>query len=169
MKTKKVKNYMTKKVITFKPSDKIINAAKVFVKTRISGAPVIDHGMVAGIVSVSDLTKTIDLHFENHNFVHPSPEGLVISLLKTAVDYKKHRKKMKEIGAETVGQIMTRKIENAKVTFGNGFKTEIPVDFPINSGEGSQPSLIGVDFMLKTGAKLFFDPTNKEAYSEIEN
>jgi len=67
------------------------------------------------------------------------------------------------------GQIMTRKIENAKVTFGNGFKTEIPVDFPINSGEGSQPSLIGVDFMLKTGAKLFFDPTNKEAYSEIEN
>ncbi len=109
-KTKKVKDYMTRKVITFKPSDKIIDAAKVFVKTRISGAPVIDHGMVAGIVSVSDLTKTIDVHFDHKNIVHPSPEGLVISLLKTAVDYKKHRKKMKEIGAETVGQIMTRKV-----------------------------------------------------------
>ena len=32
-----------------------------------------------------------------------------------------------------------------------------------------QPSLLGVDFMLKTGAKLFFDPSKKEAYFEIDN
>ena len=67
------------------------------------------------------------------------------------------------------GKITTRKIENAKITFGNDFTAEIPVDFPIEGGEVFQPSLLGVDFMLKTGAKLFFDPTNKKAYFEIEN
>jgi hypothetical protein len=46
----------------------------------------------------------------------------------------------------------------------------MPVDFPISGDEkSSQPSLLGVDFMLKTKAKLFFDPTNKEAYFEIED
>ena len=55
------------------------------------------------------------------------------------------------------GQIITRKIENAKVIFRNGFKADIPVDFPVNDEESSQPSLIGVDFMLKTKAKLFLD------------
>ncbi len=117
MKTKLVKNYMTKKVITFKPSDKIVDAAKIFVKNRISGAPVIDHGMVIGVLSLSDITKTVDIHFENNNhFVHPSPEGLVMSLLQTAVDYRKHQRKMKEIGAETIGQIMTRKIVSIEPT-----------------------------------------------------
>lgn len=46
----------------------------------------------------------------------------------------------------------------------------MPVNFPISGGEKSlQPNLLRVDFMLKTKAKLFFDPTNKEAYFEIEN
>ena len=109
-KVKLVKEYMTKKVVSFKASDKIIDAAKIFVKTKISGAPIIDHGRVVGVVSVSDITKTMDLHFEHRNFVHPSPEGLVLSLLKTAADYTKHRKQMKEIGAETIGQIMSRNV-----------------------------------------------------------
>ena len=93
-----------------KPSDRIVDAAKLFVKSKVSGAPVVDHGRVAGIITVSDITKTMDIHFEHKNFVHPSPEGLVLSLLKTATDYTKHRKKMREIGAETVGQIMTREV-----------------------------------------------------------
>jgi len=46
----------------------------------------------------------------------------------------------------------------------------MPVDFPVKGEEMSiQPSLLGVDFMLKTRAKLFFDPANKEAYFEVED
>lgn len=45
----------------------------------------------------------------------------------------------------------------------------MPIEFPISGGENpSQPSLLGVDFMLKTKAKLVFDPSKREAYFEID-
>lgn len=66
------------------------------------------------------------------------------------------------------GKIVTKILEKANLRFGNDLNTEIPVQFPIK-GEDNQPSLLGVDFMLKTKAKLFFDPFNKEAYFEVED
>jgi hypothetical protein len=66
-------------------------------------------------------------------------------------------------------QLFTKILNNAKLKFGN-FEVEMPVDVPIKGEENSfQPSLLGVDFMLNTKAKLFFDPTNKKAYFEIED
>ena len=66
-------------------------------------------------------------------------------------------------------QMFTKILNNAKLKFGE-MEVEMPVDVPIKGEEKAiQPSLLGVDFMLKTKAKLFFDPTNKEAYFEIED
>jgi len=68
------------------------------------------------------------------------------------------------------GQIFTKVLEKAKLRFGDNLEVEMPVDFPIkNEEESIQPTLLGVDFMLKLKAKLFFDPTNKEAYFEIKD
>jgi len=65
-------------------------------------------------------------------------------------------------------QMFTKILNNAKLKFGD-IEIEMPIDVPIKGEEKAiQPSLLGVDFMLKTKAKLFFDPTNKEAYFEIE-
>jgi hypothetical protein len=66
------------------------------------------------------------------------------------------------------GQIITKVLEKAKLKFGDDLDIEMPIDFPI-SGKSLQPSLLGVDFMLKTRAKLIFDPNNREAYFEIED
>ena len=45
----------------------------------------------------------------------------------------------------------------------------MPVDFPIQGEQNPfQPSLLGVDFLLNAKAKLFFNPSNREAYFEIE-
>lgn len=67
------------------------------------------------------------------------------------------------------GKILTRIAEKSKLKFAEGSEFEMPVEFPIKDEENpNQPSLLGVDFMLKTGAKLFFDPANKEAYFEID-
>jgi hypothetical protein len=66
------------------------------------------------------------------------------------------------------GQILTRIVEKSNLRFGEDFEIEMPVEFPIRDQESSfQPSLLGIDFMLKTGAKLFFDPTEKTAHFEI--
>jgi len=79
----------------------------------------------------------------------------------------KGRNKPVNIGG---GQLLTRVVEKSKLKFGDNFEIDMPVDFPIKDEKNpSQPSLLGVDFMLKTGAKLFFDPSKKEAYFEIKD
>jgi hypothetical protein len=68
------------------------------------------------------------------------------------------------------GQIITKTLEKSTLKFGDDLQVNMPVDFPVKGEEGSfQPSLLGVDFMLKTKSRLFFDPANKEAYFEIED
>ena len=68
------------------------------------------------------------------------------------------------------GQVITRILDKSKLRFSNGFEIEMPIDFPIKGEENPlQPSLLGIDFLLKTKAKLFFDSHNKEAYLEIED
>jgi hypothetical protein len=66
------------------------------------------------------------------------------------------------------GKIITKILDNSKLRFGVNFEVEMPVDFPISGDENpSQPSLLGVDFMLTTKAKLFFDADKRESYFEI--
>ena len=69
------------------------------------------------------------------------------------------------------GKVITRVLENANIKFSNGnLEIEMPVQFPISGEErNNQPSLLGVDFMLKTKSKLVFNPSEKEAYFEIED
>jgi len=66
------------------------------------------------------------------------------------------------------GQVFTKEIVKSKIKFSNGIEVEMPINFPIK-GEETKTNLLGVDFMLKTKSKLFFDPTNKVAYFEIED
>jgi len=57
---KKVKDYMSKKVVYLKPEDTIFKAAKLFCEKGISGAPVVNNGIdkkLIGVVSESDVVK----------------------------------------------------------------------------------------------------------------
>ena len=87
-------------------------------------------------------------------------------LSKIQLDKLHGRNKPVNIGG---GQITTRILEGSKLKFSDVFGIEMPVEFPIKGDENPfQPSLLGVDFMLKSKAKLFFDPTKKQAYFEVE-
>jgi len=69
------------------------------------------------------------------------------------------------IGGE---QIFTRTLEKANLKFGDHIKIEMPVDFPIKiDNKSTQPSLLGVDFLLKTKSRLVFDPDKRIAYLEM--
>jgi len=69
------------------------------------------------------------------------------------------------------GEVSTKILEKTKLKFSNtNVEIEMPVHFPLRGEENpTQPSLLGVDFMLKTKAKLYFNPSRKEAYFEIED
>jgi len=69
-------------------------------------------------------------------------------------------------GGEAKGKIL----EDAELIFGEHLKVKMPVKVIVESeNETSQPSLIGVDFMLKHNCKLHFNPAKKEAYFEVED
>ena len=66
------------------------------------------------------------------------------------------------------GQITTKIFEGTKLNFGGNFEINMPVNFPINGNNNPfQPSLLGIDFLLKSNATLYFNASKKEAYLEI--
>lgn len=59
----KVKDIMTKEVVTVSPDTPICEAARLFVEKNFTGAPVVDNGRLVGIVTEADfLSKDGALH-----------------------------------------------------------------------------------------------------------
>ena len=55
-----VSDYMTKKLITFNPSDSLVHVINLLIKNKISGGPVVnDKNELIGIISESDCIKQI--------------------------------------------------------------------------------------------------------------
>lgn len=55
-----VEDYMTKKLMTFKPDQSILEVMEIFAKHSISGGPVLDNnGFLVGIISEADCMKQI--------------------------------------------------------------------------------------------------------------
>ncbi len=55
-----VEDYMTKKLLTFRPDQSILEVMELFAKNHISGGPVLDdNGFLVGIISEADCMKEI--------------------------------------------------------------------------------------------------------------
>ncbi len=66
------------------------------------------------------------------------------------------------------GEVKTRILSNARIRFGKEIDITMPINIPIDSKEQNTPSILGVDFLLATKAKLFFDAAKKESFFELE-
>lgn len=111
MKTKKVKEYMTKDVLFFKESMSLMDALKELSERRVSGAPVINKAKkVIGMLSASDITKTLDIGTVKLHPITPGELGIVFSLLKTKAKLNSFMKKIRLTKAEKVKDIMSRDI-----------------------------------------------------------
>jgi len=65
------------------------------------------------------------------------------------------------------GQVNTKVLREAKLTFGEYFECIMPVQIPVDElTECSQPTILGVDFLIENKLKFVFDPNKKEAYFE---
>ena len=66
-------------------------------------------------------------------------------------------------------EVVTIELPEAKIKFIEK-EFELPITIPIKNEMGAtQPSILGVDFMLKNKCKFIFNPSIEEAYFEMED
>jgi CBS-domain-containing membrane protein len=97
----KVKEIMTKEVITVSPETEIANATKLLLKNRINGVPVTDEtGKLVGILCQSDLIA------QQKKLPIPSFFTFLDGLI-TTTSMKQIEKQVRKIAATTVAHAMT--------------------------------------------------------------
>ncbi len=80
----KVKDYMTRDLITFKPDDSIYEVIDKLIQHRISGAPIVnDKNELIGIISESDCVKQIS---ESRYYNMPMDDATVGKFMTPNVD-----------------------------------------------------------------------------------
>jgi CBS domain-containing protein len=96
----KVKEIMTKKVVTIPLKSTLFKAAKILLENNVSGAPVVDEeGNLAGIVSEKDIFKSL---YPSHAEFYESP-GVWI-------DLDNLEERTKEAVDKLVQDFMTREV-----------------------------------------------------------
>ena len=144
----KVKDIMTKEVISVSPDTGIVNAAKILLENRINGMPVIDaFGRLVGIICQSDLVA------QQKGIPIPSVFTLLESFIPLT-SMKRIDKEMEKIAALTVKEAMTlepvtvnpeTEIEEvAKLMVDKKFHT-----LPVVDG-GKVVGIVGKEDVLKT-------------------
>lgn len=79
MNTLKVGDVMTHLVVTLRPQDTIQDAARRLLRNRISGAPVVEDGKLAGIISEADLVAAFAAPARNRKgFAGPDPLAFLL-------------------------------------------------------------------------------------------
>ncbi len=129
MKSLKVKDYMTRRLVTFSPKTNVVEAMDAFLKHSISGAPVVDEeGKLLGLLSEVDLMRVIvqDSYYDE-------AAGIVADYMRTPVDtvdpnmdiytlaekfIKEHRRRYPVVSNNRlVGQISRRDVLRATEAF----------------------------------------------------
>ncbi|MCD6496358.1 MAG: CBS domain-containing protein [Candidatus Aenigmarchaeota archaeon] len=104
----KVKDIMTKKVITFKPDDTLHKALETFTNSRISGAPVVKNGKLAGLITELDVIKVIDIYTPKIHFTSMPHFFLVLAGLKSRSKTSELKKKVMAASKLKVEDFMTK-------------------------------------------------------------
>lgn len=132
MKSLKVRDYMSVDVITFAPTDSVMDAMSVLLKQGISGAPVLgEDGRLLGVLSEVDLMEVVvqDSYYnENIGIVsdfmqeaveHVDPDMDILNLAQRFVRNHRRRYPVLQDGA-LVGQISRRDVLQAAMQFFSG-------------------------------------------------
>ena len=133
MKSLKVRDYMSVDVITFAPTDSVMDAMSVLLKQGISGAPVLgENGRLLGVLSEVDLMEVVvqDSYYnENIGIVsdfmqeaveHVDPDMDILNLAQRFVRNHRRRYPVLQDGV-LVGQISRRDVLQAAMQFFSGW------------------------------------------------
>lgn len=104
-----VEDVMKEEVITVSPDDTIGETAKKLAENNISGAPVVYNEKVIGVISESDILRTLQKNLiEKEVVIEPTPLGIFISQIKEKEKYDEVSKIFSEIEEITVYDVMSK-------------------------------------------------------------
>ncbi|MFO7554170.1 MAG: CBS domain-containing protein [Desulfobacterales bacterium] len=144
----KVKDFMTKEVITVSPETEIVHATKLLLENRINGVPVIDGtGKLVGILCQSDLIS------QQKKLPVPSFFTFLDGLIPLT-SMKQLEKEVQKIAATTVAQAMTPKPVSVSPDTGIEAVAALMVDNNFHTipvvEEGKLVGIVGKEDILRT-------------------
>lgn len=109
MATLKVRDIMTKRVMTVSPDTTVKDAAALLAENDISGVPVLDGAKLIGIFSESDILRSINMTKKNIHMVYPSVSPLGVAF-QEEVSQREILEAYGEAGRIPVRDVMTKDV-----------------------------------------------------------
>lgn len=115
---KRVKDYMSKRVVYLKPEDTIFKAAQVFCKRGISGAPVVDSSKtkrIVGVMSESDVVKFMGTKICNvksvlSNLAYQSLSLMFLQFINLGKNHLSLKKRFDKLSKIRVKDLMSKRV-----------------------------------------------------------
>lgn len=105
----KVKEVMTKNVLTVTPETTVKDAAAILAEKGISGLPVIEGGKVVGIFSEADVLRSLKTTKKDLRLIYPSVSSLGIAF-QEEITQREILEAYEEIGNKPVRDVMTKAV-----------------------------------------------------------
>jgi CBS domain-containing protein len=105
----KVKEDMTKSVLTVSPETTVKDAAAILAEKGISGLPVVDGGRVVGIFSEGDVLRSLKTTKKDLRLIYPSVSSLGIAF-QEEVTQREILEAYEEIGMMPVREVMSKTV-----------------------------------------------------------
>ncbi len=105
----KVREIMTKPVVTVSPETLVKDAAALLAEKNVSGMPVVSGGRIVGIFSEADVLRSIRTTKKNMRLIFPSVSSLGIAF-QEEVTQREIIEAYEEIGNTPVSELMSKEV-----------------------------------------------------------
>lgn len=103
----KVRDIMTKKPITVRPTDTLGKVVRILADKKISGCPVVDRGKLVGIVTQTDVIRTMDVYEKINK--GGDMFSLVVAVIRSS-EYDNMKVQLKKMLNMKVKEFMKKKV-----------------------------------------------------------
>lgn len=103
----KLKDVMTRKVLCLSPEDTLHDVLRLFTRKRIGGAPVVERGKLAGLVTEFDIIRALDIYAPKIHLTSAPHFLLVIAGLRGRDSFSKLEMEVKAAARLKVRDFMS--------------------------------------------------------------
>jgi len=167
----KVKDIMTRSLITLRPDDTLHKVLETFTTREISGAPVVENGKLVGLITELDIIRILDIYTPKIHFTSMPHFFLVLAGLKSKRKTTELKKKIMVAAKLKIYDCMTKEPvvleENADIMEAARLIDTYKVNRIPIMGKGKVVGILTRNDLIKAVAKLDGDLYRMEKENNI--